>query len=139
MATVTVTIGQKYGMPPFSENKDYEIWENELKIWQLATDVPKERQAAILFLSLDEKIREACVSVGSDEQLRGDDGWKNLTDKLKELYGKTKEQSTYSAYENFATFVRPENMTITEYINKFEELHHGLLVMSSSTFVNWDQ
>ena len=123
MATVTVTIGQKYGMPPFSEEKDFDIWENEIKIWKLATDVPRERQAAILFLSLEAKIREACVSVGSDEQLRGDDGWNNLMEKLKELYGKTKEQSTYSAYENFATFVRPENMSITEYINKFEELH----------------
>ena len=109
-------------MPPFTAQKDYDIWENEIKVWQLATDVTPERQAAILYLSLDEKIRQACASVCSDEQLKAADGWKNLLAKLKELYGKTKEQSTYTAYERFTNFVRPENMTINEYINKFEEL-----------------
>ena len=98
MATATITIGQKYGMPPFSTEKDYDIWENEIKVWQLATDVPKERQAPILFLSLDEKIRQACASVSNDEQLSAEDGWEKLLKKLQELYGgKTKEQSTYTA------------------------------------------
>ena len=85
MTTVTVSIGQKYGMPPFTAEKDYDIWENEIKVWKLATDVAEERQAAILFLSLDEKVRQACISVSSDEQLQAEDGWENLMKKLKEL------------------------------------------------------
>ena len=96
MAAATITIGQKYGMPPFSENKDYDIWHNEIKVWQLATDVPKARLAAILYLSLDDKRRQACLSVASDDQLQAEDGMENLMKKLKELYGMTKEQSTYS-------------------------------------------
>ena len=39
MATASVTIGQKYGLPPFSEDADFEHWLYELELWRLVTDL----------------------------------------------------------------------------------------------------
>ena len=62
------------------------------------------------------------MSVGSDKQLRGDDGWKNLTDKLKVIW-KNERATKNECIRKFCTLVRPANITILEYINKFDELH----------------
>ena len=50
-----ITIGQKYGLPPFVEDRDNDTWYHEMKLWQLVTDLSKEKQGLVLFLSLAEK------------------------------------------------------------------------------------
>ena len=125
MAT-KVTIGQKYGLPPFVEDRDYDTWYHEMKLWQLVTDLPKEKQGPVLFLSLTEKVRHACSSLTAEE-LNAADGIDKLLTRLKDLYGISAEQATFTAYESFETFTRPDTMTITDYINNFERLNQKLL------------
>ena len=56
MAQATVSIGQKYGLPPFSEDADFDQWCFEADMWKLATDLKPEKQGPMVFLSLSPKI-----------------------------------------------------------------------------------
>ena len=78
MATASVTIGQKYGLPPFSEDVDFEHWLYELELWRLVTDLSEE---LVLFLSLNGKVRQVCASL-SKEQLNKEDGLDKFVKKL---------------------------------------------------------
>ena len=73
MAQATVSIGQKYGLPPFSEDADFDQWCFEVEMWKLVTDLKLEKQGPMVFLSLSPKIRQAC-SVLSNNELKKDDG-----------------------------------------------------------------
>ena len=79
-----------------------------------------------MFLSLSPKIRQACSALSKDE-LKKDDGLDKLITKLRELYGVSNEQATFSAYEKFETFRRSEGMNINDYINEFEQLNQKLV------------
>ena len=124
MAAV-VSIGQKYGLPPFSEDGDFEHWLHEIEMWQLVTDLAKEKQGPVLYLSLSPKVRQACATL-TKEELNVNDGLNRLITKLRELYAVSKDQAMFTAYEQFETFQRDPSMNITEYINQFEQLNHKL-------------
>ena len=76
MAAV-VSIGQKYGLPPFSEDGDFEHWLHEIEMWQLVTDLAKAKQGPVLYLSLPPKVRQACATL-TKEELNADDGLNRL-------------------------------------------------------------
>ena len=50
-----------------SEDADFEHRLYELELWRLVTDLPKEKQGAVLFLSLNGKVRQACASLSKEE------------------------------------------------------------------------
>ena len=124
MAAV-VSIGQKYGLPPFSEDGDFEHWLHEIEMWQLVTDLAKAKQGPVLYLSLPPKVRQTCATL-TKEELNVDEGMDNLISKLRELYAVSKDQAMFTPYEQFETYQRDPNMNITEYINQFEQLNHKL-------------
>ena len=126
MATTTVSIAQKYGLPPFNEKSDFDQWLYELDMWKLVTDLPKASQGPVIFLSLNPKMRQACAGL-SKEEINKDDGVDKLVMKLKELYSVSRDQATFSAYEKFETFQRPESMNIIDYINEFKQLNQKLI------------
>ena len=125
MSGGTVSIAQKYGLPPFVEDQDFDTWMHEIDLWTLVTDVKKEKQAACVYLSLSAKARQACSAL-TKEELCADDGMNELTSKLRELYAVEKDQAMFNAYEKFETFKRQSDMTITDYINDFEQSHTKL-------------
>ena len=93
MAQATVSIGQKHGLPPFSEDADFDQWYFEVDLWKLVTELNPEKQGPMVFLSLSPKIRQACSALSKDE-LKKDDGIDKLIAKLHELYGVSNEQAT---------------------------------------------
>ena len=121
----TVSLAQKYGLPPFSEDQDFESWCHEIDMWSFVTEVKKEKQACTVYLSLPKKVRLACKSL-TQEEMSQDDGMKKLTDKLRELYAVEKDQAMFNAYEKFETFKRTGEMSIKDFINEFERLHREL-------------
>ena len=36
---------QKYGLPLFAKDKDFESWVHEVEMWAFVTEVKKEKQA----------------------------------------------------------------------------------------------
>ena len=81
------------------------------------TDQPEAKQGPVLFLSLNSKMRQACAGL-SKEEINKDDGVDNIVMKLIELYSVSKDQATFTAYENSETFQRLESMNIIDYIKK---------------------
>ena len=57
-------MAQNYQAPPaLTKSPTYETWLKEIKIQQLFTDLPKERQAPAIFLTLEGKAREAVLEL----------------------------------------------------------------------------
>ena len=73
MAVPVISIGQKYGLPPFDEEGDFEHYIHELEMWQLVTDLSKAKQGPVLYLSLSPKVRQACATL-TKEELNADYG-----------------------------------------------------------------
>ena len=121
IAQATVSIGQKYGLPSFSEDADFDQWCFEVDMQKLVTDLKPEKQEPMVFLSLSPKIRQGCSALSKDESMK-DDGLDKLTAKLHELYGVSDEQATFSGYEKFETFQQCEGMNINDHINEFEQI-----------------
>ena len=120
--TAAVSIRQKYGLLPFSEDLDFEHWIHEIEMRQLVTDLNKEKQGPVLYLSLSPKVRQACASL-TKEELNKENGMELLIAKLRELYAVSKDQAMFTAYEQFETFQRLSSINITEYVNQFEQLN----------------
>ena len=70
MAQATVSIGQKYGLPPFSEDANFDQWCFEVDVWKLVAELKPEKQGPMVFLSLSPKIRQAL----SEDELKKDHG-----------------------------------------------------------------
>ena len=60
-------------------------WKKEIAIWQLATTLPEEKQAAVIFLTLTGRAREAALEMSTDD-IGSKEGVKRLLAKLDELY-----------------------------------------------------
>ena len=107
--------------PVLTEQKNFKDWKKEVSIWKLATDVKKERQAAMIFLSLEGKSREAVLEL--DENVIGAEdgsGVQAVMDKLDTLWKEDENLEAFNAYEKFEQFHRPPEMKIKEYIATFE-------------------
>ena len=125
MAGTVISLAQKYGLPPFREDQDFDNWMHELDLWQDVTEQKKEKQASIVYLSLPVKARQGCSAITKAE-LQSADGMKILTDKLRELYAVDKDQAMFNAYEKFEEFRRSPGMSMSDYINEFEHLYTKL-------------
>ena len=81
-----------YKIPPVLASEDtYIEWTNNLKIWQLFTDLESERQGPTVSLSLTRRAREYVRDL-SPEQISADDGMTIITDKLNAIF--KKDQNT---------------------------------------------
>ena len=105
--------------PILSDDVDFDEWDREIQIWQIATDVDKKKQGARIYLSLQGKARENCRNI-DPSTLEGDGGVKVLIDKLKALYAKDAAQALFQTIEDFETYIRPENVNIKDFLNEWE-------------------
>ena len=120
---------RKLFVPPIlSCINEFEEWLHETEIWQCLTDLDKEKQGPVIYLSLDKKIRKTC----SDRKVRdlnSEHGVDILVNNLKSLFAKNINQAPYLAYDKYETFKRPTDMSMIDFINiKYEmELPTGVL------------
>ena len=56
--------------PPMELNKDgdedYSGWKTNIKIWEMCTDIPAERRALVVHLSLKGREQRASMEVGAE-------------------------------------------------------------------------
>ncbi len=105
--------------PPFKKGDNFEVWKKTLKIWQAVTPLPKEKQGAAIFLSLDSEAQEAVLELDEGE-IACDDGVKNVIGKLDQLYLRDRTQLAFEALEEFESTTRKDNQDIKDFCNKFE-------------------
>lgn len=107
--------------PPFlSEAKNYQDWLKLIKILCNFSDLSKAKQGPAILLSLESKTLDAVLEF-SEEVISGENGDVIIT-RLGRMYKKDETLENYMASENFETFKRPDNMKISDYFNKFEQL-----------------
>ena len=112
-----------YKAPPRLNKSVYSVWKNELKIWVAFTSLDKKKQAPAIFLTLTGQAREAILNLEVNV-LTAEDGVDKLIQELDKLYAKDETCTAYESYEKFEKFIRPSNMSMTDYIIKFELLHN---------------
>ena len=108
--------------PEYHKGLSWVDYKKEIKIWQALTTLAAEKQGPALYLSLKGKAREAALEIDID-QIKGANGVKAILDKLDKLFLEDTNQSAYLAYQKFETFKRPEQMSMKDYLVKFEQLY----------------
>ena len=90
---------RKLFVPPNLQSiEEFEDWLHETEIWQCSTDLEKDKQGPVIYLSLDEKIRKTCSDI-KVKDLNSDDGVDILINKLKSLFAKDSNQAAYLVYD----------------------------------------
>ena len=92
-----------------------------MKFWQLATSVSPKKQAAVVFLTLTGKARDAVLEMDPDE-LNVDNGLDLLYEKLDGLFKEDRNQATLNAYEKFERYKRQPEMNISDFRVEFDRL-----------------
>ena len=105
--------------PILSEAKDYESFTKLLKIWQIATDLPKEKQGAALLLSLEGEAQSAALRV-TEEELKSATGIDKVVAELNKLYTKDKTSEKIKALEDLENYKKTKNISMQQYILEFK-------------------
>ena len=116
---------QQLKMPPVLVDEDgYGEWLNDVKIWQLFTDLEKKKQSPALYLTLTGRARmRECVLELTPEVIGGDDGVKKIIEKLDKLFMKDQNTRAHLAFKEFYDYCRPAGVSITDFIVRFEYLY----------------
>ncbi|CAG2240934.1 unnamed protein product [Mytilus edulis] len=113
-----------YKNPPgLTKDKSYQQWKNEVKMWQLVTDLDKKKRGLALALSLQGKPREVALEVDPTD-LNVDEGVDKLITELDKLFEKDKIDQAYAAYTVFDKFHRIDDVSMSDYIIEFEQRYN---------------
>ena len=82
--------------------------------------MPKERQGAAIFLSLEDEAQDAVLEL-SEGEISSETGVKNITDRLDKFFKKDETLQKYQALEAFETYRRSPSLSIQEFLNEFEK------------------
>ncbi|CAG2196738.1 unnamed protein product [Mytilus edulis] len=98
----------------------YETWKNEISVWQLVTDLKVDKQALAVSLTLTGNAREVAMDVPAAD-LAKEDGMAKLITQLDKAFLRDDKDKAYEAYKNFDTFVKTENLSMSDYIIEFDK------------------
>ena len=114
--------GNSYKNPPrLKEEKDYDIWRNEISMWALLTDIDKKKQALAVVLSFEEnsRYRDSALTLSTAE-LNVDHVLEKLLAFLDKEFRKNVIDRSYAAFLEFEECRLVDGSSMTEYINSFE-------------------
>ena len=91
-------------------------------IWEDFTLLEKEEQGLAVFFSFTGEDKQAVRIIGV-KTLSSADGLKLGIEELDKLYLKDESSPAYEAYKKFEKFSRPHEISLSDYVTKFEQLH----------------
>ena len=117
----------KLSTPSLTPGKEYDHYVEEVKLWQVVTEVDKGKQAVWLALALPDDHPDGLkVKVMGEElgaaKLSGNDGVKNYLAFLDKIYKKDNFVEMYEAYRKVEHFKREKQVSIEKYIMEFNSL-----------------
>ena len=116
-----------YKTPPeWAIDTPYDIWENEIRVWQMVTDLAKTKQGPAVALTLQGRRRDIALEVRASE-LSAENGLDRLLAKLKDVFGQETIDQSYEAYESFESLRRDSDVTVLVYIQDFEKLYNRIV------------
>ena len=124
-------MAMKINPPDFAKCKTYEQYKVELEAWQAITDLPKEKQAIVVALSLPQTpdttgIRERVFEELELSDLKKEDGMKTLTDYLDKNLGKDDLVDSLEKFEDFEDYTRRSGQSINDYVAEFDQKYNKL-------------
>ena len=115
-------------IPAFGGDKSYDRWKQEIKTWQLGTNVGKKKQAVTVALSFPEgsEVRGKIFEEVDIEGLAGDDGMNVLLQHLDKWYKKDEMSAAYEAWTRFDNYKKEKDDSMEKYILEFVKRNAGL-------------
>jgi hypothetical protein len=103
-----------YKNPPnFDDQRDnYEVWKNELEIWQRVTDLEKKKQALAVTLTLRGQARTKALEIKA-ETLNTEDGMSELLNALDSIFQKDKVDIAYNTPISMDTSEKEKTCLVT--------------------------
>jgi len=112
--------------PQFDPEKDnYEQFKKDIQIWELLTELDAKKKGPAVYLSLQNKAREAVRNI-SVAEVSADGGLQTIIDRLDEVYLADKNTRAYEAFQKFYKCKRESGETFEEFIIRFERLYGDL-------------
>ena len=118
-----------YKVPPvFTANKPYSRWVDEVKAWEVLTDLEAKKRGIAIALSLPEEgqnsIRDKVFSELTVDVLNADDGVGRLITFMDKIFKKDELSEAYEAYTEFDRFRRSKVSSMEDYVTEFEKLYN---------------
>ena len=104
--------------PKFDNESEYENWKKDINIWCELSELPVEKQALAIHLSLTGRARTTSSEIELTI-LKSKDGVKTIIEKLDSLFLPDKGRRQFTAFHNLYNF-RRNNINIHEYVSEFE-------------------
>lgn len=89
----------------------YAEWKQDIGIWSIFTDLPKEKQGPAVFLSLPQNIRE-CVRHLAMTDIGGANGLNIIIDTLDKIYLLDENTMAYMSFKEFYSYKRAAGVNI---------------------------
>ena len=105
--------------PSLKDGASFEKWEKALKIWQVVTELPAEKQGSAVVLVLTGKAQEAVLEMDINE-IKDKNGVDKILSTLGKIYKKDTVDMAYEKFEQFIHFKREPSMDINTFITEFE-------------------
>ena len=110
---------------PEMEGDDYNTFRSDLILWNLVTEIPKEKRAVLVHLGLRGKMKQASTELGQ-AVLCKEDGLDKLIERLDKLLLESKGIRQFNAYYNIHEYRRPDDLSIQDFIGHFEHMYFKL-------------
>ena len=107
--------------PPLEDEDSYEVWKEDLQIWCDLTDIPVEKQALAVHLTLTGRARAASQQV-KREDLKKSTGVKTLLTKLDSEFLVEKGRRQFAAFNAFHNYTRTTDDMGT-FVSGFENVY----------------
>jgi len=104
------------------DNYTWSAYKKEVLVWATWTKLEDTKKGPALWSSLTGKAKEAVQDMELDE-IKAADGLEKILTKLDDVFKTDINQAAYIAYRDFETFSRPSEMSLQDFIVKFEALN----------------
>ena len=111
--------------PAFKEDGDYEEWKKDLEYWRFITDIPKEKIAVTIHLTLSGRARQASSEINSKD-LMSEKGLSILLAKLDRVFLQDANWKCFNAYLAFENYRREETTSMENFLSEFDRRYHKL-------------
>ena len=111
--------------PPFKEGNDYDVWKNDLELWQILTDLDAKKHAIAVHLSLTGRARSATTEL-TKADMQSPDAMKRLIAKLDRVFARDKNWKCFYAYLELENYSRGSDCSVDDYLSHFDLLYHKL-------------
>ena len=108
--------------PAFNKDIEYTNWKKDLQIWESSNSIDKVKRAPAVYQFLTGEAKQVIRNLNIDK-LTCDDGIRNITETLDKMYLKDESILAYEAYETFEKFIRHTDMSMNDFVNKFEDFY----------------